>query len=107
MTPRQREVYDFIAGWIIAKGYVPDYSEMLAGLPIKSRNTLHRQITALVRQGFIKRDDCRRRGLTIVKPDSVKLHPEIMHLTDDYAKAHGISRETAVNEALRQWLGAA
>jgi hypothetical protein len=37
----------------------------------------------------------------------IKLNPEIFRLVSDYARQEKIAIETAVNAALRDWLGAA
>lgn len=105
MSPKQRALLDFIAQWIGAHGYPPSYDEMMAGMKTGKSN-IHRLLHGLAAQGQIKITPRRKRSLQLVKPDAVRLHPEIMTLTDEYARAHGISRETAANELLRGALGA-
>lgn len=106
MTPKQRELYDFVAGWINAKGYAPSYREMGAAVRVAPPR-IHALIYELKAQGKITSEYGRRRSIEIVKPNVVQLRPEIMALTDRYARSHGISRETAANELLRAALEAA
>lgn len=106
MTPRQRELYDFISGWIYAKGYPPSFQEMGAAIRCTVPN-IHRMITELEARGVITRTPGRRRSIRIVQIGAVKLSGEILELTDRYARLHGISRDVAANELLRAALEAA
>lgn len=106
MTPKQRELFDFLRSWIAGKGYAPCYREMAAGMGTTKSN-IHRLLTEMEGQGLIARDPRRKRSVEIVKPTAVELSQEIAALTDRYATTHGISRETAANELLRAALEAA
>jgi SOS-response transcriptional repressor LexA len=106
MTPKQRELYDFILSWIAGHGYSPSYREMCAGLRTCQSN-ICRLLDEMEAEGFVTRDPRRKRSVKTVKRSDVTLSGEILELTDRYAKVHGISRETATNELLRAALEAA
>lgn len=101
MTPKQHELYAFIAQWSAEKGYPPSYEEMARGVGLKSKGNVSRLVDLLQRDGLVRRNDKQKRGVVLVKPDAVKLHPEVMKLTDDYARELGVSRETAANDLIR------
>ena len=55
LTRRQREVMDFIAGFLQEHGYSPSYQEMARGLGLSSLATVHKHILTLERKGFLRR----------------------------------------------------
>ncbi len=105
MTPKQRELYDFICGWIHAKGFAPSYREMQAGLEIKHVGQVCQLLNALEAASRIRRDPRRSRSIELTKPNVVQIQSDVMALTDEYARKRGISRESAANDLLRVALG--
>lgn len=101
MTPKQREVYDFLSRWINAKGYPPSYREMKVAFNFKSMSQICQILDRLEASGHIRRDPRHARSIEVVNPRAVKLHPEVLELTDNYARLRGISRESATNQLLR------
>ena len=55
LTRRQREVMDFIAGFLHERGYSPSFEEIGKGLALSSLATVHKHISTLERKGFLKR----------------------------------------------------
>jgi repressor LexA len=56
MTERQREMLNYIAGYIDRNGGVsPSFDEMQAALGLKSKSGVHRLIVSLEKHGRIKR----------------------------------------------------
>lgn len=53
LTKKQREVLDFIEGFIQENGYTPSYREIAAGLGLASPSTVHQHIQALCEKGVI------------------------------------------------------
>ena len=51
LTPRQTEVLEWIAGYMVAKGYAPSRREIMAGLNFKSPNSVTGHLRALERKG--------------------------------------------------------
>lgn len=55
LSPRQREMLNFIVASVEQSGIVPTYREIGAGLGIGSTNAVSDHIKALVRKGYIER----------------------------------------------------
>lgn len=55
LTRRQRQVMDFIAGFLQEQGYSPSFQEIADGLELNSLATVHKHILTLERKGFLKR----------------------------------------------------
>ena len=47
LTRRQRQVYDFIAGFVQSKGYSPSFEEIGGGLGLSSLATVHKHVSNL------------------------------------------------------------
>ena len=47
VTRRQKEVLDFISGFVERNGYSPSFEEIAKGLDLKSLATVHKHITNL------------------------------------------------------------
>jgi repressor LexA len=72
LTPKQKELLDFIHERIRKRGVSPSFEEMKDALGLKSKSGIHRLITALEERGFIRRLPHRARALEIVKmPEDV------------------------------------
>lgn len=68
LTRRQRQVLDFIAGFVNEHGYSPSYVEIGEGLSLSSLATVHKHITNLEQKGLLKRDYNRSRSIDLIKP---------------------------------------
>lgn len=55
MTPRQRDLFTFIKGYIARTGYSPSFEEMRVALGLASKSSIHTLISALRRDGFLAR----------------------------------------------------
>jgi len=106
MTPKQAECLAFIAKHIEVYGQPPAYSEIAAGICLKSKSSVSRLVDALEKRGFIRRVRYRSYSIEVIDPGEVRLNSEIFRLVSDYAKAEKIGIDTAANELLRQSLGA-
>lgn len=67
LTPRQRDAYTFIRGYIAKHGTSPSYEDVKRGLGLASRSSAHRLITGLERRGYIRRLPCNMRSLTLTE----------------------------------------
>ena len=63
LTRRQRQVMDFIAGFLKERGYSPSYEEVGQGMGLSSLATVHKHISTLERKGFLKRGYNQSRSL--------------------------------------------
>lgn len=53
ITRRQREIYDFINGFIHDKGHSPSFEEMRRGLSLNSLATVHKHIVNMQAKGLL------------------------------------------------------
>ncbi len=53
LTPKQKDVLDFIVSFINEKGYSPSFREIAAGLDLASPSTVHVHIQALRERGYL------------------------------------------------------
>ncbi len=68
LTKRQRQVYDFIAGFVHKYGYSPSFEEIGAGMGLSSLATVHKHVTNLEKKGLLKRDYNRSRSIDVLPP---------------------------------------
>jgi len=66
MTPRQREVLEFIKEFIGRAGYPPSLREICARFGIKGAKNAAKHLDALERKGFIRRGSHISRGIELV-----------------------------------------
>ena len=65
LTRRQKEVLDFIAGFVRENGYSPSYEEIGAGLELASLATVHKHIAALGAKDYLRRGFNRSRSVDV------------------------------------------
>ncbi|MFB3827723.1 MAG: transcriptional repressor LexA [Bryobacteraceae bacterium] len=65
LTKRQKQVVDFIAGFIADNGYSPSYEEIARGLNLASLATVHKHISALETKNYLKRGFNQSRSIEI------------------------------------------
>jgi len=72
LTRRQKQVLDFLVGFINRKGYSPSYEEIAGSMSLSSLATVHKHIQTLERKGFIRRGHNQSRSVEVVAlPGSV------------------------------------
>jgi repressor LexA len=65
LTRRQRQVLDFVAGFIQEQGYSPSYEEIAEGMELASLATIHKHLTTLCNKGYLKRGINQSRSLDL------------------------------------------
>src|SRR5262245_39271169 len=65
LTRRQKQVMDFIAGFVEEHGYSPRYEEIARGLNLASLATVHKHISALNAKEYLKRRFNQSRSIDI------------------------------------------
>ena len=73
LTPRQKEVLDFLVNFVEDNGYSPSFEEIAVGLNLASLATVHKHISALEGRGYLKRGFNQSRSLD-VSADYVSQH---------------------------------
>lgn len=54
LTPKQKEVYEYIQGYIAKNGFAPSLRDIMNGLSLASPSTVHRHLQELERKKFIR-----------------------------------------------------
>lgn len=67
LTPRQREIYDFIRGKIHGRGYGPTVREIGEAFEIKSPNGVMCHLKALQKKGLISREPNMSRAIQLLQ----------------------------------------
>jgi repressor LexA len=70
VTKRQKEVLDFISGFVQRNGYSPSFEEIARGLQLKSLATVHKHVTNLQNKGLLQRSHNRSRSIDVLPPRS-------------------------------------
>ena len=65
LTPKQRDILDFIQGYSLAEGYSPTHREIAEAFGYSSYGTVHKHLKALRSHGFVSRDRYKSRGTRI------------------------------------------
>jgi repressor LexA len=68
ITRRQKEVLDFISGFVQRNGYSPSFEEIAHGLDLRSLATVHKHITNLQNKGLLQRAHNRSRSIDVLPP---------------------------------------
>ncbi len=66
VTRRQKEVLDFIGGFVERHGYSPSFEEIARGLSLKSLATVHKHVTNLQIKGVLQRGHNRSRSIDVL-----------------------------------------
>jgi SOS-response transcriptional repressor LexA len=66
-TKKQRELLDFIAGFITGHGYSPSYREIMRALNYKSVSTVASHVDNLIARGHIVKRDNSARSLEVLR----------------------------------------
>ena len=70
LTERQRAVYDFIRGYITARGIAPSYEEIRRAFRFRSYNSVQKHLKRLEERGVLKSPwKNRKRALELVEPE--------------------------------------
>ena len=78
LSPRQKEILEFITAAVDQRGVVPSYREIGRALDIRSTNAVSDHIKALIRKGYLERvgEPGRPRSLRITESATDTLHDD-------------------------------
>ena len=65
LTKRQKQVLDFIAGFLDENGYCPSFEEIAKGLGLASLATVHKHISVLETKNYLRRGFNQSRSLEL------------------------------------------
>ena len=71
ITKRQKEVLDFIKGFVKKKKYPPTLEEICSGLKLSAVSTAHQHIEALAEKGYLKKADNNARSIDVSEPETM------------------------------------
>ena len=66
LTRRQKQVLDFLVGFINHKGYSPSFEEIGESMGLSSLATVHKHVETLEKKGFIRRGYNQSRSIDVV-----------------------------------------
>ncbi len=65
LTPRQRQILEFVDGEVRRRGYPPSVREIGKAVGLTSTSTVHAHLSALVAKGYLLRDPTKPRALGV------------------------------------------
>src|SRR5258708_36661785 len=71
LTRRQKEILDYLGGYIGEHGYAPTIEEIGRHFGLSSLATVHKHLTNLQEKGLVKRAWNRSRALELVPPEGI------------------------------------
>ncbi|HCS22815.1 MAG TPA: hypothetical protein DIW20_03620 [Rhodospirillaceae bacterium] len=95
LTPKQRQLLDFIGAYNRRTGCGPSYDEMTAALGLASKAGIHRLINALEERGHIERLPKRARAIQLKQPPAPLSGDETVQLLVDALRIAIIEMEDA------------
>jgi repressor LexA len=69
LTRRQKEIYDFLRGYLEREGYAPSLEEIGAHFRLSSVATVHKHVQNLVEKGLLRKTWNRSRSIELVPPE--------------------------------------
>lgn len=70
-SKKQRELLNFIDGFIKGNGYGPSYREVMRALDYKSVSTVAAHIDGLITRGYLRKKDNSARSLEVVAQSAI------------------------------------
>ena len=70
LTKRQKEILDYIEGFIDARGYAPSFEEIAESFGYSSLATVHEHLSNLERKGYIRKSYNESRSIELVGRDT-------------------------------------
>lgn len=71
LTPRQKQILDYIYSFTSAHGYPPSVREICAATNLKSTATVHGYLVQLEKKGYLNRDPQKPRAIGMLNRNSV------------------------------------
>ena len=70
LTKRQKEILDYVGGFIGSHGYAPSFEEIAESFGYTSLATVHEHLSNLERKGYIRKSYNESRSLEMTSPDA-------------------------------------
>lgn len=69
LTKRQRQILDYVQGFIDAEGYSPSFEEIAENFGYSSLATVHEHLSNLERKGYLRKNYNKSRSLELVEAE--------------------------------------
>jgi len=66
LTPRQKQILDYIYDFVMTKGYPPSVREICAATNLRSTATVHGYLVQLEKKGYLSRDPQKPRAIDVI-----------------------------------------
>src|SRR5215813_9861398 len=96
LTPRQRQIWDFLVDYGDRHGYPPTVREIGEAVGLASPSTVHAHLANLERAGLLRRDPTKPRALELIGRDRRQAEPAAAPA--DSAEQHDVARLPLVGE---------
>lgn len=70
LTPKQKQVFDFIQNYVSNNGYAPSQSEIAKHFKFRSLGSVQHYMSFLEKQGLLEKSWNARRGVKVLKPSN-------------------------------------
>jgi len=67
LTKRQKEVLNYLVGFMNKNGYSPSFEEIARAMKLTSLATVHKHLSTLERKGFVRRGYNQSRSIEVVQ----------------------------------------
>ena len=95
LTPRQRQVLDFITSFTRDRGFAPSLEEIATHMGFASVSNAHQHVAALERRGHIRRDPNKSRALEVLpEPEAARELPLLGYVAAGKPIEAVVTRET-------------
>ena len=92
LTRRQKQVLDFLTGFINKNGYSPSFEEIGKGMKLTSLATVHKHVQTLEKKGFIRRGYNQSRSIDVIAvPGKTPFGKTATRLAGKRAKAQSVA----------------
>ena len=80
ITPKQREILEYIKQEILNRGYPPTVRELCDAVHLKSTSSIHSHLESLEKNGYIRRDPTKPRAIEICDDNFQMVRTEMVSL---------------------------
>lgn len=77
-TKKQKELLNFIDGFVKGYGYGPSYREIMRALDYKSVSTVAAHVDGLITRGWLVKKDNSARSLVVLMPQGLQGEPNVV-----------------------------
>ena len=80
ITPKQKEILEYIKDQILTRGFPPAVREICEAVNLKSTSSVHSHLETLEKNGYIRRDPTKPRAIEIIDDDFNLARREIINI---------------------------